>query len=290
MEKNTNSILIGGLLAGMIIGGATVVGANQAIQALQNTEIKVSLNGQVQTFKDETTGEVQYPITYHDRTYLPLRNVAQLAGLNVDYDTNTNTAMLDNDVFANDCFNKNIASYGEDLISIPNIASNIKFEDSLISSHYFHNTLITPFEINKEGTRISYLLNNLANTPEDYKVANVEGIDGRVKSFIGIYYGNYLASCFLNTDNFIGQSIWGLNQMLVLTEDGDVYVRTDTTLDLGKATLHFEKCNSDKKVKHIATRYATSDGMPCFIAEVEGDEHTAIIDTLLKRIDINYLP
>ncbi len=95
MKKgNGNLKLVGGLLAGMIIGGATVVGANQAIQALQNTEIKVSLNGQVQTFKDETTGEVQFPITYHNRTFLPLRNVAQLAGLDVDYDNGTNTAVL----------------------------------------------------------------------------------------------------------------------------------------------------------------------------------------------------
>ena len=32
-----------------MVGGLTVVGANQAIQALQNTEIKVSLNGQITT-------------------------------------------------------------------------------------------------------------------------------------------------------------------------------------------------------------------------------------------------
>ena len=95
MQKNSGNLkLVGGLLAGIIIGGATVVGANQAIQAIQNTEIKVSLNGQIQTFKDETTGETQYPITYHNRTYLPLRNVAQLAGLSVNYDGNTNTAEL----------------------------------------------------------------------------------------------------------------------------------------------------------------------------------------------------
>ena len=96
MGKSSNFKLICGLLAGMLIGGATIVGANQAIQAIQNTEIKVSLNGQVQEFKDETTGEAQYPITYHDRTYLPLRNVAQLAGLEVDFDSNTNTALLTN--------------------------------------------------------------------------------------------------------------------------------------------------------------------------------------------------
>lgn len=92
---NNNLKVVLGTLTGIMIGCLTVVGASQTIQAIQNTEIKVSLDGQFQTFKDETTGETQYPITYHDRTYLPLRNVAQLAGLSVDYDSNTNTALLD---------------------------------------------------------------------------------------------------------------------------------------------------------------------------------------------------
>ena len=82
------------MLGGMLIGSLSVVGANQAIQVFQNMEIKVDLNGQIQEFTDETTGEVQYPITYHDRTYLPLRNVADLAGLDVDYDAENNVAIL----------------------------------------------------------------------------------------------------------------------------------------------------------------------------------------------------
>ena len=88
--------LISAFLVGALACGITVAGANQAIQAIQNTEIKVTLNGQVQNFKDETTGETQYPITYNNRTYLPLRNVCELAGLDVDYDSNTKTAILNN--------------------------------------------------------------------------------------------------------------------------------------------------------------------------------------------------
>ena len=98
----------GGLLACMLICGVTIVGANQAIQAIQNTEIKVNLNGQVQSFKDETTGETQYPITYHDRTYLPLRNVAQIAGLKVDYDNNTKTAILESQTNSNEYRGDNV--------------------------------------------------------------------------------------------------------------------------------------------------------------------------------------
>ena len=85
-----------GLVIGLAIAGASLAFANSQISAILNEQIKVSLNGKYQTFKDETTGELQYPITYHDRTYLPLRNVAQLAGLSVDYDENTKTAILKN--------------------------------------------------------------------------------------------------------------------------------------------------------------------------------------------------
>ena len=81
-------------LAGFMLGSVTVIFANQAIQAIKNTEIKVVLNGEIQEFRDETTGERQYPITYNDRTYLPLRNIAQLTGLFVDYDERTKTAIL----------------------------------------------------------------------------------------------------------------------------------------------------------------------------------------------------
>ncbi len=83
-----------GLTTGVVLTGASLVFANSQIQAILNDQIKVTLNGQVQEFKDETTNETQYPITYHDRTYLPLRTVANLVGVDVDYDASSNTALL----------------------------------------------------------------------------------------------------------------------------------------------------------------------------------------------------
>ena len=73
-----------GLATGLTVAGLSVVLANSQIQAILNDQIKVTLNGQVQEFKDETTNEVQYPITYKDRTYLPLRTVANLVGVGID--------------------------------------------------------------------------------------------------------------------------------------------------------------------------------------------------------------
>lgn len=86
-----------GLATGLTVAGASLVLANSQIQAILNNQIKVTLNGQVQEFKDETTNETQYPITYKDRTYLPLRTVANLVGVDVGYDANSNTAILESD-------------------------------------------------------------------------------------------------------------------------------------------------------------------------------------------------
>ena len=92
MKNNIRFLL--GVTTGFLLGGVAFTYANQYIQAIQNTSIKISLNNELQEFTDETTGEKQYPITYNDRTYLPLRNVANLAGLNVEYDNDSNTAIL----------------------------------------------------------------------------------------------------------------------------------------------------------------------------------------------------
>lgn len=99
MNKKTLGV---GIVLGMVIGGASIgYATNQYVQALLNQEIKVSLNGQIQEFKDVATGEVMYPLTYKDRTYLPLRNVAELSGLDVDYDANSKTAILNKDMSKN---------------------------------------------------------------------------------------------------------------------------------------------------------------------------------------------
>ena len=91
---NSKRMLVLGIVVGFILGGALSVFASSVIQAILNDQVKVLLNGEVQTFVDETTGEMQYPITYKDRTYLPLRNIANLVGLEIDYDAETNSILL----------------------------------------------------------------------------------------------------------------------------------------------------------------------------------------------------
>lgn len=84
-----------GMCVGLTVAGASLVFANSEIRAILNNKIKVTLNGITQTFRDETSNAVQYPITYENRTYLPLRTVANLVGVEVGYDEKTNTAILE---------------------------------------------------------------------------------------------------------------------------------------------------------------------------------------------------
>ncbi len=63
------------------------------ISAHLNNGIKVVLHGEKFEPK-ETDGSKLVPITYKGRTYLPLRAVAEAAGLEVTWDANTSTAYL----------------------------------------------------------------------------------------------------------------------------------------------------------------------------------------------------
>ncbi len=75
-----------GLAAGLLLGSTIIVGANQTIQALLNDEITIIFDDVAVDLKDEVTGSTLYPITYNDRTYLPVRKIADMLDLKVVYD------------------------------------------------------------------------------------------------------------------------------------------------------------------------------------------------------------
>lgn len=80
----------------LILSAFTIVnaaGLSQKISAILDGEIAIKFNGKVQTFKD-TNGNTVLPISYNGTTYLPVRAVSNLVGLNVDFDSKTNTVLL----------------------------------------------------------------------------------------------------------------------------------------------------------------------------------------------------
>ncbi len=81
---------------GIVIGASMTAFATQLLTNVYlNDGIRISINGVVQDLRDATTGEKEYPLTYKNRTYIPLRSVATLLGFNVGYVEATNTATVD---------------------------------------------------------------------------------------------------------------------------------------------------------------------------------------------------
>ena len=83
-----------GMCIGLTVAGTSLVLANSEIRAILNNKIKVTLNGITQTFRDETSNAVQYPITYENRTYLPLRAVAEAMDAKVNWNGNERTVEI----------------------------------------------------------------------------------------------------------------------------------------------------------------------------------------------------
>lgn len=83
------------LVATLCVGFVTGVAAagNETISATLNRTISIVYNGINQTFYD-VNNDVVYPISYNGTTYLPVRAVAGLVDLDVDYDATTETVIL----------------------------------------------------------------------------------------------------------------------------------------------------------------------------------------------------
>lgn len=69
------------------------VGLTETITAVVNKEIKITWNGESFVPRDDD-GSVLYPIIYKGRSYLPVKYVAEKAGVTVDWDSNSKTIKL----------------------------------------------------------------------------------------------------------------------------------------------------------------------------------------------------
>ncbi|HBB28297.1 MAG TPA: hypothetical protein DC000_03435, partial [Clostridiales bacterium] len=80
----------------LILSAFTIVnaaGLSQKISAILDGEIAIKFNGKVQSFKD-ANGNTVFPISYNGTTYLPVKAVSDLVGLNVNLNSKTNTVLL----------------------------------------------------------------------------------------------------------------------------------------------------------------------------------------------------
>lgn len=96
MSKNIILIFAIAIALSFVLGAVANAdgGLTRLTEVYLNTSITVLLNGTLFNAKDPQDGSVYVPLTYKGRTYLPLRAVAEAAGIPVDYDDNTKTVYL----------------------------------------------------------------------------------------------------------------------------------------------------------------------------------------------------
>lgn len=92
MKKSIKALILAGALCLTFVSGAMASG-NETISALLNRSITINYNGTTQSFVDANNDAV-YPISYNGTTYLPIRSVADLVGIEVDYEASTDTVIL----------------------------------------------------------------------------------------------------------------------------------------------------------------------------------------------------
>ena len=94
MKKHIKGIIAGFLIATLMFSGITVFASTgwQSAQILYNN-IKITLDGETLTPRN-AQGDIVEPFIMGGSTFLPLRALAEALGLNVDWDPNTQTAIL----------------------------------------------------------------------------------------------------------------------------------------------------------------------------------------------------
>ena len=74
--------------------GIYAIEKTEVIQALKNYGITIKLDGQIKNLYD-VNGTQIYPISYNGSTYVPIRAVSNLLGVNVDWDSENNSVLLE---------------------------------------------------------------------------------------------------------------------------------------------------------------------------------------------------
>jgi hypothetical protein len=93
MKKKASVFFICLALVFGMATGVLAAGNLEAISAYLNHDIKIVYNGQTQSMTD-AAGKVIYPISYNGTTYLPVRAVSGLLGVDVTWDGTTSTVYL----------------------------------------------------------------------------------------------------------------------------------------------------------------------------------------------------
>ena len=87
MKKIISTLLI---ISSLLSFTIPVFAEDETVQVLVNTSIRFTVNGE-EFIPREDDGTRVYPLIYNDRTYIPARFIAERVGLEVTWDSETQT-------------------------------------------------------------------------------------------------------------------------------------------------------------------------------------------------------
>ena len=93
MKKRVLCIIMAAVCCLSLSAAVFAAGTLKEIKAFLNYGVTISYDGQEQTMYDANGNRV-YPITYEGTTYVPIRAVSSMLGINVDWDGATKTVLL----------------------------------------------------------------------------------------------------------------------------------------------------------------------------------------------------
>lgn len=85
--------VIGLILVLSMVFSLTAMAASNEISVLENHDISIIMDGKEWTFLDAGANQI-FPLTYNGTTYLPVRAVSDMVGVNVDWNGKTSTVVL----------------------------------------------------------------------------------------------------------------------------------------------------------------------------------------------------
>ena len=91
--SRTSALFLAVAIVLSFAAGAAAAGGLQEIKAYLNADITLKLDGEAQVLTD-ASGVRTYPITYNGTTYLPVRSIAGLLGVDVGWDQATQSVLL----------------------------------------------------------------------------------------------------------------------------------------------------------------------------------------------------
>jgi len=227
MKQRLQGMVMGALLMVLLLS-ATVVYANNRVTREITYGINVMLNGEMVQFDYDTR-----PFVMDGRTFLPLRTLAELVGLPVDFDPATNTAIVGSTVTRRGTPIGELFFDGTSLLTSNSLSTSNVFvraeESVLIGGNTLNNVVVfNTRRTSTGGQQNQSAMLNLNNRYQwlDIGIGSVDGSTRTIDAEISIYFDDRLVETF-------EQSGTSLPREMRLFVEGVRNVRVEITTTIG---------------------------------------------------------